>query len=176
MELLVLIAMSTAAAQVPGHVQGVRSPNHEQIATKFADNGLQTLDSKTIGSSSAASPTVCLGKTIGIYTDPASSNCFYFCYGTTFPGADASSDLGYRSCCGAGKAYTMPTLRYPVGACFDTPPRSPPPRSAQPPPPARPPPPPPLSPNCLTDAFVPTADSKFASPRPCLSSTDMQCS
>eukprot|EP00884_Botryococcus_braunii_P003014 jgi/Botrbrau1/12713/Bobra.67_1s0076.1 len=152
----IVIAISTAAGQVFGGPQGLLTPQSEDVDRV-------TTNPASIEVASAASPSICLGKTIGIYADPASTSCFYFCYGSVFPGADPSSDLGYRSCCCVGSTYTMPSLRYPVGACVNaspTPPSprpppplppssqtSPPPRRQPPPPPSPPPPrPPPPSP------------------------------
>ncbi len=67
-------------------------------------------------------PELCVDKTIGIYPDPSNANCFYYCYGGNFPGEFDVNVYGYQSCCGSGKVYRAPTLRYPVGACFDPPP------------------------------------------------------
>jgi hypothetical protein len=163
---LVIIAMGQAAGQVPGYAQ-VLSPSEPQKSGVIPTTQLEADISLERELSAAASPSICADKTIGIYLDPSSTNCFYFCYGTTFPGAEATSDLGYRSCCGQGKTYTPPSLRYPVGACFDTPPPPPPIRPPPPPPPpprslpppARPPPPP----NCPSNGFAPDAGSKSPS-------------
>eukprot|EP00884_Botryococcus_braunii_P012981 jgi/Botrbrau1/21684/Bobra.43_1s0080.1 len=138
-----IIAVNQATGQLPEDVP-VLLPA-ETHAFEPASTPLEFSDPAS-EAVSEASPIICLDKTIGIYVDPASSNCFYYCYGTTFPGADASSDLGYRSCCGEGKTYTPPVLRYPVGACFDTPPPPPPPSPPPPSPPSPPPPPPPPPP------------------------------
>jgi hypothetical protein len=142
------LGLLTAAMDAIGGVQGQsESPESSQQETS-----LLGLDDATPASAAGpANPMFCVDKSIGIYTDPPSSNCF-ICYGSPFPGADNSSDLGHRSCCGVGKVYVPASIRYPVGACFDAPPlppsplTPPPPPTSPPPPSSKPPPPPPLLP------------------------------
>lgn len=143
---LTLLLRLAAAQQFPEPVTAPSLAEQLHSATTGSDAGLDP--SETGAAVDIAAPSFCVGKAIGIYNDPAGSNCFYFCYGSAFPGANSDSDLGYRSCCGLGKVYIQASIRYPVGACFDAPapPLTPPPLRSPPPPRLTRPPPPRLLP------------------------------
>eukprot|EP00884_Botryococcus_braunii_P006916 jgi/Botrbrau1/16225/Bobra.0066s0011.1 len=155
--LLALLALSMyqANCQVSSHPATIPLTDALNLSELYSGTGdsnsiLNSMASDPLaqGTLPRAAPETCVGVTIGIYKDPSDPNCFYYCYGSSFPGTDPNvvDNLGYRSCCGTGKVYVPPSIRYPVGACFPAPPPPPPPPVPSPPPPSPPPPPPVPSP------------------------------
>eukprot|EP00884_Botryococcus_braunii_P009545 jgi/Botrbrau1/18592/Bobra.0367s0034.1 len=62
--------------------------------------------------------TFCSEREYGPYIDKAEPRCFIFCHRQNEQGEDAEVvPPSYRSCCEAGKCFTLPSTSYPLGSC-----------------------------------------------------------